>query len=255
MRFKLRVPILLLMFSAPFTGIVSCKDIPITEMSQDDGLAKIKKCHDDKDWAQVTSLVDEYKNRYPYSKYIKEAELMQADSYYQLQKYPETISVYENFIKRNPSDTNVGLADYRIAKSFDAQAPNNVDRDQSNSQKALEKYTEFIARFSNSNKDWLADSTDRKNSLEHRIANHDLFVAEFYWSRDDYAAALNRYLKIIKNYPNQIELVKNSRQKASNCYLKLSEMLKENPNSDKYIYFKDATPDSLAKNAQDVLQN
>lgn len=255
MRLRSNVPILLLLMSCPMVGFVSCTETPISELPQDEGLARIKKSYDDKDWSQVTSMVDEYKNRYPYSKYTKEVELMQADSYYQLRKYPETIAVYENFVKKNPSDTNVGLANYRIAKSYDAQAPDNEDRDQSNSQRALQKYEEFLSSSKHTEQDWLVDAGDRKNALINRIANHDLFVAKFYWNQDEYAAALSRYLKIIKTYPELKDLVDNAKKMASKCYLELASYLKKNPKSEEYVYFKDATPETLEKNAQDILNN
>lgn len=133
MKIKRFFPLFVIAFL--LVGIVSCKTTTISDMSQDDGISSIREDFEDKNWSEVISKVDEYNARYPYSKYNVEANLMQANAYYLSDKYPEAIAAYEDFIRKNPSNSNVNLAYYRIARSYDAQAPEAIDREQVNAKK------------------------------------------------------------------------------------------------------------------------
>lgn len=245
---KLAVPIVVFMFST--LHFVSCKTIPISELSQDDGIARIKSNYEDKEWAEVIKEVDEYKTRYPYSSHIQEADLMQANAFYNQEKFPEAIASYEDLIRKNPRSDNAAFVHYRIGKCFDLQAPDNLDRDQSNSRKALAKYNYFIENFPNT--EWVTDAKLRKEVLNRRIANHSAFIANFYWNKDIYAGALTRYLEIIKNYSEYEDLIKIAKERASTCYKELAKILEKNPQSDAYVYFNNETPESLNKKADDI---
>jgi outer membrane protein assembly factor BamD len=246
MKLKIAVPALILL-SICTTG---CKTTPISEMSPEKGLSEIKKNYNDKDWSIVINDVNEYKARYPYSALIVEANIMQADSYFQSNQYPDAISVYEEFIKKNPNNPKVGFAIFRIAQCYDIQAPDNDDRDQANTKKALGRYQEFIARQESGENTETAKT--RILALDRRVYEHDAFIAYFYWKKDLYAAALSRYLEIIRssNYPDLVSMAK---KRAHDCYLKLAEELKENPKSDAYVYFKNETTESLKEKAEQIL--
>ncbi len=250
MNFKFYLTFFILFFSV--LNFTSCKTIPISDLSQDDGITRIKKSYEKKEWADVITDVDEYKTRYPYSKFIQEADLMQADSYYQSNHYPEAISAYEDFIRKNPTNSNTALAYYRIGKAYDFQAPDNIDRDQGNAHKALDKFNYFIQNFHTA--EWMEDAKQRKEILTRRIADYNSFVAEFYWKKDLYAAALTRYLVILNTYSEYDDLTKTAKLRAHKCYLELAKMLEEKPDSDEYVYFKDETPDSLRKKAEEFKQ-
>ena len=175
---------------------------------------------------------------------------MQGDSYYQAERYPEAIAVYEDFIRKNPINSNVALANYRIGKCYDFQAPSNIDRDQANSKKALDKFNYYIQNFPTT--EWIEDAKQRRDVLNRRIADHSAFIAQFYWKKDLYAAALSRYLIILKAYPEYDDLLKIAKQRGSECYLELAKMLEKDPTSDAYVYYKNETPDSLRKKADEL---
>ncbi len=228
-----------------------CQTAPISDLTADDGINRIQKNYEAKEWLKVASEVDEYKIRYPYSPFIQRAEIMQADAYFQSKHYTEAELAYEDFVKKYPSHSLIPLAYYRMGKSFDVQAPEEYDREQDDSLKAIEKYKILLEKYPNT--EFTKDSMERLQILKKRIAQQELFVAEFYWNQKKYASALTRYLRLIDNYPDENELLKIAKNKASQCYLKLAIILEKEVSSDKNIYFKNNSVDELRKKAKEIL--
>jgi outer membrane protein assembly factor BamD len=229
---------------------VGCKTTPISELSQNDGISRIREEFKDENWTEVVSGVDEYKVRYPYSKNNPEAELMQANAYYLSGKLPEAIAAYESFARKNPIDSNVSFVYSRIAKSYDAQAPEEVDREQASAKKAISRYQYYIKNYPNAAS--VAEANERITVLTKRLADHETFVARFYWKKDLYSGALTRYLGIIKNYEQYEDLKKEAIERSAICYEKLADILQEDPESDKYDVFKGAKPEDLRKKAEEL---
>jgi len=234
-----------LLFS--FLSLQSCQTKRISELPQEAGIERIKSFYEKKDWDQVIDLTSEYKIRYPYSKYSTEADLMQADAYYQSNKLTEAIFAYEDFAKKYPSHANVPLAHYRIAKSYDLQAPDVESRDQSNTKKAIEKYTFFVQTDPESQ--WTQEAKERITLLSRRLADSTAFVAEFYWHTDHCAAALSRYLDLLENQNKYTDLESLAKQRAAFCYDVLAKQLEKDPTSKENVYFQSETPDSLQQKA------
>lgn len=231
-------------------GAISCKTTPISEMSQDDGISRIREVFKDENWSDVISAVDEYKARYPYSKNNPEAELMQANAYYLSGKLPEAVAAYEDFARKNPINSNVPFAYYRIAKSHDAQAPEEVDREQASAKKAITRYQYYVKNYPNT--EHVAEAKERITVLTRRLAEHETFVARFYWKKDLYSGALTRYLGIIKNYSEYNDLKKEAIERAAVCYKELADILEDDPESDKYFVFKASKPEDLRKKAEEL---
>jgi outer membrane protein assembly factor BamD len=179
-----------------------------------------------------------------------EADLLQAHSYYMSGKYFEAISAYEDFVKKNPNNENIKLAYYRIAKSYDYQASEEIDRDQSNTKKAILKYYSYLKLFPYSQP--AEEVSQRVHILTRRLSESEAFVARFYFKRNLYAAALLRYEYLIKNYSEYEDLLKESIERAAFCYEKLSLFLKKNPNSDEYTQFNYLNQEDLIKKSQDL---
>lgn len=242
----------LFLFLICFFLFHSCKTIDISTLSQDEGIENIKTSYGKKDWENVIDSVSEYKIRYPYSKYNTEADLMQADAYYQSDKFADAILAYEDFIKKNPAHESASLASYRIAKCYDFQAPQIESRDQSNTKKAIEKYHSYIKNYPNSK--WIEEASERITILDRRLADSNAFIAEFYWHTDRCAAALSRYLIILKEYGQYEDLKKIAQNRSSRCYNILADELEKNSDSKSFVYFQTETPESLREKASQIGQ-
>ncbi len=233
------------------SSVISCRTIPISEQNQEDGIVRIRDEFEDKNWSDVVTNVDEYKARYPYSKNLPEAELIQANAYYLSGKYPEAIAAYEDFARKNPIDKSVPFVYYRIANSYDLQASEEIDREQASARKAIAKYDFYLKKYPEA--EYIREASERIKVLTRRLAEHEQFIARFYWRKDLYSAALNRYLEILNRYSQYEDLKLEAKERASVCYEELADYLEENPDSDKYATIKNVKPDDLRNKAKQIL--
>ena len=174
--------------------------------------------------------------------------MLQADAYFMASKYTEAIVAYEDFLRRNPTDSKVPFAAFRIASAYDKQSPEAKDREQYFAIKALEKYANFIEIHKDSS--YFSEAKERFSVLKRRFADHNLFVADFYFRRESFQAALGRYLSLEKAYPEYTDILSKSRAQTSLCYEKLALELEADPKSDLKRIFLDTTPDKLREEAK-----
>jgi len=228
-----------------------CEPPAISELSAEQGIARIRERHADAGWEKVVSDVNEFRSRYPYTQYASEAELLQADAYFQSSRYPEAVVAYEDFLRKQPTHGNADLAYFRVGRSYDLQSPEEVDREQANSLKAIEKYAMFLERFSSSQ--LTPEAKQRIEALRRRVAEHYAFIAHFYWKKDLYQGALTRYLAILRDYGTYEDLRAVAQERAARCYEELASELEKDPKSDMSVYFKNETPASLREKAKSIL--
>ena len=239
-----------IIFSLAFALTIACEPKPISEISPEDGIQRIRTQHEKSNWEKVTTEVNEYRSRYPYTQYSIEAELLQADAFFQSKRYPEAVAAYEEFQKKNPNHAKLPLAAFRIAKSYDAQSPEEIDREQDAAFRAIDKFNQYLEKYPNS--EWSAEAKDRILVLRRRVAENAIFVARFYWKKDKCQGALSRYLSIIEKYSSFADLYTEAIERASNCYDILALQLEADSKSDLIFYFKNETPDSLRKKGRDI---
>lgn len=240
---RISLLILLLSFSA------ACEPPRISELSAEEGITRIKETHQDERWDLVIAEVDEYRSRYPYSKFAAEAELLQADSFYQSGRYPEAIATYDAFLAKYPKHPEAAFALYRSALCIDQQSPEASDREQQFAQRALETYSEFIEDFPDHEK--VALAKERVSVLRKRIAGQTLFIARFYWKKDLYPSALTRYLEILERFPMYPEMRKEALERIAKAYAEIAKGLESEPGSDKWEIYRDETPESLRQKSAD----
>lgn len=243
---------------ALFTGIailpitVSCEIKPISELSPEDGIVRLRGLQQEESWERLIQEVNEYRSRFPYSQFAAEAELMQGDAYFRTNRLPEAISNYDDFLRRNPSHPKADFALFRIGKSYDLQCPEDSEREQATTQKAIEKYAELKLRFPKSTH--LTEGEQRSAVLKKRLAEHHLFIGNFYWKKELYHAALTRYLYIIESFADQKELQVIALARASESYLRLAELLEKDPKSDTVSFFRSQSPAQLKEKSLQLLE-
>lgn len=247
-------PLILSFFIASATMTVqsACDIKPISELSAEDGIIRLRSLHRDESWERLVQEVNEYRSRFPYSQYATEAELLQGDAYFKTSRFPEAIANYEDFLRRNPSHQQADLALFRVAKAYDPQCPEDAEREQATAKRAIEKYQELQDKFARSS--FVPEAVERSSVLRKRLADHHLFVANFYWKKSLYHAALTRYLFVIDNFSEQKEAQLIALSRASESYLRLAELLEKNPNSDSVSYFRSQTPLQLKEKSVQLIE-
>ncbi|MBV9945400.1 MAG: tetratricopeptide repeat protein, partial [Myxococcales bacterium] len=164
-------------------------------------------------YIEATTLFQEVKRKYSYSKYARQAELRIADADYDQEKFADAIREYKEFVRAHRSDPDdVAYARSRIAEATFAEipesffAPATEERDQA---AVVDAYKELKA--------YLADYPDAKPSghvrelLEKvlaRLVRHELYVARYYLGKDNYDAAVARVEYALRNYGPALQAIR-----------------------------------------------
>jgi len=139
------------------------------------------------------------RNKYPYSKSAVDAQLRIADVFFLQESYAEAAASYETFRDLHPKHEKVSYAMYRVAKSYFNDIPNTVARDLTPAQKSLDAFNEFLRRFPEAAE--VAEARQGANDSRKILADKELYIGDFYYKRDFYRSARDRYLKLVQLYP------------------------------------------------------
>lgn len=144
----------------------------------------------DEDWIAAAKYFSFIKARFPYSKYAVLAELRQGDAEFGAEHYLQAIDAFKNFIKFHPSHDMVrnGYASFRVGSAYYEMLPGDLwllppsfEKDQSATSDAHRELSQFERRFPRS--PYLAKTRALLAHLNRRLAQHEMYVAKFYWSR------------------------------------------------------------------------
>jgi outer membrane protein assembly factor BamD len=145
------------------------------------------------------------RERFPYSRYAKLASLGIADAYYGQSKFRAAAQQYKRFVELNPNHPKAQRAEFRVAESYYKLMPGNWffqppahERDLSSVKKARRKLQSYLQGH-RENK-FTDDASRLLRDVTHRLAKHELSVAEFYLERSNYEAARSRVNYLLQNY-------------------------------------------------------
>jgi outer membrane protein assembly factor BamD len=143
-----------------------------------------------KDFAEV-------ERRHPYSKWATKAILMQAFASYQGRNFDDAINSCKRFIALHPGHKDTPYAYYLSALSEFDQIQ-NVERDQSQTEKALESLEEVGRRFPESK--YAVDAQKKVLVARDRLAAKEMEVGRYYMERGSYLAGINRFKRVVTDY-------------------------------------------------------
>jgi outer membrane protein assembly factor BamD len=139
------------------------------------------------------------KDRFPYSKFAITAELRMADALYMQEEYELAFAAYDEFEKLHPKYKDIPYVIYQKGMCNFGQIA-SMEREQVHTLKAKDEFERLIKRFP---KDEYANKARKKlRECFIYLANHELFVAKFYYGQGKYRAALGRYTYVLNNYPD-----------------------------------------------------
>jgi outer membrane protein assembly factor BamD len=181
---------------ALFSGFFSSneEEKPASQLMSE-GMASFEK----RNYEAAAEAFQKVKDRYPYSPHAITAELKMADALYLKKSYEEAYEAYSQFEKLHPRHSEVPYVIYQMGMCHFMQV-STIDRDQSHTHLAKEEFERLIKRFP-------GDPYADKSRLQVRksyilLAEHELYVADFYFKKKNYRAAMDRYQYILKRYPD-----------------------------------------------------
>ncbi len=139
----------------------------------------------------------EVERRHPYSKWATKAILMQAFAAYQGNNYDDATNSCKRFIALHPGHKDTPYA-YYLAALSEYEQIQNVQRDQSQTEKALNALEEVSQRFPDSK--YSVDAQKKVLLARDRLAGKEMEVGRYYLKRGSYLAGINRFKKVVTDY-------------------------------------------------------
>jgi outer membrane protein assembly factor BamD len=155
--------------------------------------------YQDGSYKKSVAVFQRLKEEYPLSKFTIMAELGIADSHFSDKEWPEAELAYTDFLNLHPTNENLPYVLYQLGLCHFNQI-STIDRDQSETVKALREFERLTARFPNSKFAFLAEKMIRE--CKKILGEQEFYVGEFYFNSKQYRAALRRFEKVARDYPN-----------------------------------------------------
>ena len=155
--------------------------------------------YEDKDYKKAVEVFQRVRELYPLSELALMAEIGIADAYYSGGEYTDAELSYREFIGLHPTNENLPYVMYQLGMSHFSQIM-TVDRDQTETRRALKEFEHLVARFPNSRFAFLGEKMIR--DCRRILAEKEFYVGEFYFNQKKYRAALRRFETVAREYPN-----------------------------------------------------
>ncbi|MDD5309585.1 MAG: outer membrane protein assembly factor BamD [Deltaproteobacteria bacterium] len=186
---------------------------------------------DDEDCSDAEPLFQDFIKEFRfYERYAKLAELRLADCQYIEDKFAEAAVSYEQFVKTYPTHPDAhyaafrrGLCYYRMIPSDWIITPPPHERDQTYTRDARTAMASFLQTYPES--PWRAWARVILSEVEDALVRHEMYVAEFYLSRDDRRAAAVRLEGVLASFPGS-RLVPDAMFMQAVTYLEMGEPYK-----------------------------
>ena len=122
-----------------------------------------------------------------------------ADVYFTKKEYPAAAEAYAEFLRLHPHNERADYAQLRIALSWQKQM-GNADRSPESARKALAAFEALVRGYPRSL--LLEQGRAGVVAVRRRLAEHELYVADFYHRTGKYRAAAGRYELVLREYPD-----------------------------------------------------
>ena len=136
--------------------------------------------------------------RHPNSSYAPKARFYVGEAYYREAEFDKAVKEFEAFLAFFPRHEIADLVQYRLAMSYyDQMKP--VEQDQALTQKALDQFKKLVKEYPQSR--YATDGLAKIDKCRERIAQKELWVANYYFTQGNPSAARQRLELVLKDYP------------------------------------------------------
>jgi outer membrane protein assembly factor BamD len=148
-----------------------------------------------------------------------EIQIALADAYFSKEEYPAAVEAYTEFLRLHPHNARADYVQFRIALSWQRQM-RSADRSPEPSFKALAAFEALLRGYPRST--LLEQGREGAVAARRRLAEHELYVADFYRNREKFRAAAGRYEVVLRDYADS-GFADRALFELGECYRRLSE--------------------------------
>ena len=161
-------------------------------------LARAVKLIDENEYDEARKVLLEVKNRDITKKYAPLAQLRIADSYIKDSDPDHGIEEYRKFLELYPDNPQASFAQYQVAMAYYSQIE-GADRGLTAAQKALQEFTRLKEVYPrNPYRDIIELRVQKCKKV---MAEGEFIVGEFYYEKEAYKPAINRFELLLKQFP------------------------------------------------------
>ena len=164
-----------------------------------------------KDGSYSTAIrsLEALESRFPFGRYAEQAQAELIYAYYMNSQFEASQSAAERFINLHPRHTHSGYAYYMkgLASFTDDSGlfsryfqSDLAKREVVMAQQSFDELSDFITRYPDSK--YVPHAKQRMIYLRNLLAQHEVYVADFYMKRGAYLAAIGRAKYVIEHLPN-----------------------------------------------------
>lgn len=158
------------------------------------------------DYTQAGRYFDYVKAKYPYMEEAKIAELRLGDTQLASEQYIEARDRFQTFVRMHPTHPEVDYAAFKAAESYWIESPDPFfafppvfEKDLSGVRNAVRALEAFQRDHPSSKHKEAAQKV--LDEARRRLAEHELYVAEFYEKRKQWPAVVTRLKTVVDQYP------------------------------------------------------
>ena len=163
---------------------------------------------DSGNYPAAIKLFESLEAKFPFGRYAQQAQIDVAYSYYKDGDTAQAIAACDRFMKLHPNHPNLdyalylkALAYFKLDRGFlGAWVEQDIsERDPKALRESFDVFKVLVERFPDSI--YAEDSRARMAYLVNSLARHEVNVANYYFNRGAYLAAVNRAQSTLQRYP------------------------------------------------------
>ena len=176
-----------------------------------------------------------------------------ANAQFQLGRYPEAVVSYEQFAKLHPKHPQGDFAMYRVGESYWKDAPEEVNREQEFTAKAIEEWHKLLASYPDSK--YTVEARQLILSGRKRLAEHAVFISDFYCRKKIYHSCAFRFLQVDKDFPEFPAIRRSALLAAADAMDKVAKEKEMDPDQENNLFSRDKTPAQIREEAAKARAN
>jgi outer membrane protein assembly factor BamD len=158
-------------------------------------------------WARARDYYQKLESRYPFGRHAQQALMEIAYTYYKEGESAQAIQTADRFIRQYPNNPNVdymyylkGLASFGEESNIISRVlgEDNSQRDAKGARESYDAFRDLVTRYPESK--YAEDARARMRFLINSLASAELNVANFYYVRKAYVAAIQRAQVIVRDF-------------------------------------------------------
>ncbi|BFM14347.1 outer membrane protein assembly factor BamD [Maricurvus nonylphenolicus] len=158
-------------------------------------------------WELAIENLQGLEENFPFGTYAEQAQLELIYAYYRNFEHEASSAAADRFIRLHPQHRNVDYAYYMKGLSsftegngmFERFLPTDLTRrDPGAARESFAHFSQLLARFPNST--YAPDARKRMIYLRNLLARYEIHVANYYFKRGAYVAAVNRGRYVVENF-------------------------------------------------------